>query len=198
MIAVCLNQEFAMPKIIEDVDVFQAVMRVVGERGYSGATTREMAEAANVSEVTLFRKYGSKLELVKQAISHIVKQSGFEEAISYTGDLEADLRRVIEAYKVSAIRHDLFFSALLADFARHPELSESMNAPLAIFQSVGKLIARYQADGKLREEKPQHAVAALLGPMIFGAIIGNAFRGGSYPALDAEEHLDAFLGGRRP
>jgi AcrR family transcriptional regulator len=186
-----------MPKIIEDVDVFQAVMQVVSERGYSGATTREMAEAANMSEVTLFRKYGSKLELVQQAISHIVKQSGFDEAISYTGDLEADLRRVIEAYRVSALRHGLFFSALLADFTRHPELSESMNAPLVIFQSVGKLISRYQADGKLRDERPEHAVAALLGPMIYGSMISSATEEASYPPLRVDEHLEAYLGGRR-
>lgn len=186
-----------MPKIIEDVDVFQAVMKIVTERGYSGATTREMAEAAAVSEVTLFRKYGSKLELVKQAISHIVRQSGFDEAITYTGDLEADLRRVVEAYKVAALRQDQFFSALLADFTRHPELSESMNAPLAIFQSVARLIARYQAEGKLRDEKPEHAVAALLGPMIFGNMISNASKGVSYPPLRVEDHLEAYLRGRR-
>ncbi len=187
-----------MPKIIEDVDVFQAVMQVVSERGYSGATTREMAEAASISEVTLFRKYGSKLELVKQAISHIVKQSGFDEAISYTGDLEADLRRVIEAYRLSALRHGLFFSALLADFTRHPELSESMNTPLVIFQSVARLIAKYQAEGRLRDEKPEHAVAALLGPMIFGNMVSNASGGASYPPLRVEEHLEAYLSGRRP
>ena len=193
-----LNQEIAMPKIIEDVDIFQAVMKVVSVRGYSGATTREMAEAASVSEVTLFRKYGSKLELVKQAIAHIVKQSGFDEAISYTGDLEADLLRVVEAYRTSAMRYGLFFSALLADFTRHPELSESMNAPLTIFKSVGELIARYQDDGKLREEKPEHAVAALLGPLIYGNMISHAYPDGQYPPIHGKEHLKSFLSGRRP
>jgi AcrR family transcriptional regulator len=187
-----------MPKIIEDVDVFQTVMKVVSERGYSGATTREMAEAANVSEVTLFRKYGSKLELVKQAISHIVKQSGFDEAISYTGHLEADLLRVIEAYRSSAMRYGFFFSTLLADFTRYPELSKSMKAPLVMFQSVGKLIAKYQDEGKLRDENPEHAVAALLGPMIYGNMINNAFGGEHYPPLRIEDHLDTFLSGRRP
>ena len=42
-----------MPKIITDEEIYQAVMQVVSERGYAGATTKQMAEAANVSEVTL-------------------------------------------------------------------------------------------------------------------------------------------------
>ena len=66
-----------MPKIIEDEKVYQAVMQVVSERGYARATTKQMAEAAQVSEVTLFRKYGSKQQLVRQAISSIVQQTNF-------------------------------------------------------------------------------------------------------------------------
>ena len=51
-----------MPKVIEDEDVYQAVIEVVAEYGYSGATTKQMADAADVSEVTLFRKYGNKAQ----------------------------------------------------------------------------------------------------------------------------------------
>ncbi len=54
-----------MPKVIADMQIFQAVMEIIAARGYAGATTRQIAEAAGVSEVTLFRKYGSKAELVK-------------------------------------------------------------------------------------------------------------------------------------
>ena len=36
-----------MPKIIEDEKIYQAVMQVVGERGYAGATTKQMADAAD-------------------------------------------------------------------------------------------------------------------------------------------------------
>ena len=63
-----------MPKILADEQIFSAVMQVVSSRGYSGSTTKQLADAANISEVTLFRKYGSKAQLVKQAISFILDQ----------------------------------------------------------------------------------------------------------------------------
>lgn len=186
-----------MPKIIADVDIFHAVMKVVSERGYAGATTREMAQTANVSEVTLFRRYGSKLELVKQAISAIVEESGFSEAVYHSGDLDSDLLRVVEAYKRSALRHGVFLSALLSDISRHPELSTSLAGPLEVFRSVAELIACYQSDGKLIEEEPYHAVAALFGPMIFGNLMASAIPGDFYPPLDLQKHLAAFLSGRK-
>ena len=48
-----------MPKVIKDEKIYGAVMQVVSERGYASATTKQMAELAEVSEVTLFRKYES-------------------------------------------------------------------------------------------------------------------------------------------
>ena len=78
-----------MPKILEDEKIFQAVIKVVSERGYIGATTRQMADAANVSEVTLFRKFGSKQHLVKQAISSIISQTDLATAAQYTRDINA-------------------------------------------------------------------------------------------------------------
>jgi len=57
-----------MPKIVEDKTVYRAVLQTVFERGYAGATTKEMAAAADISEVTLFRKFGTKGQLGKQAL----------------------------------------------------------------------------------------------------------------------------------
>jgi len=63
-----------------------------------------MADAANVSEVTLFRKYGSKVQLVRQAISSIVAQTDFASAAHYTGDISTDLMRVVRAYQAAQYR----------------------------------------------------------------------------------------------
>lgn len=40
-----------------------ATMKLVSEKGYLGATTREIAQEAGVSEITLFRNFGSKEKL---------------------------------------------------------------------------------------------------------------------------------------
>ena len=43
--------------------LIDAARRAFSERGYSGATTREIAEAAGTSEAVLFRRFGSKASL---------------------------------------------------------------------------------------------------------------------------------------
>ena len=185
-----------MPKIVNDEEIYQAVMQVVSERGYSGATTKQMAEAANVSEVTLFRKYGSKVQLVRQAISFIVAQADFGSAAHYTGDITADLLRVVQAYQVAAVENGLFFTALFSDISRHPDLMDSFDQPLGIFRSIGQMIARYQEAGKLRQENPNHAVAALLGPLMYSAMIQRGMPDESLRPVDSTSHVTCFLEGR--
>lgn len=60
-------------------------MRVVIERGYAGATTKQLPVAAGVSEVTLIRKYDSKAQLVRLAILFIADRMEFESASETVG-----------------------------------------------------------------------------------------------------------------
>ena len=46
-----------------------AASRVYAEVGFRGATTRRIAEEAGVNEVTLFRLFGSKAQLLAEAIT---------------------------------------------------------------------------------------------------------------------------------
>ena len=185
-----------MPKIIADMQIFQAVMEVVAERGYTGATTRQIAECAGVSEVTLFRKYGSKAELVKRAINALVEQSEFEAATQYTSDIRADLLRVLTAYQETVLQHERFFFVLFAELRQTPEMVDSFSQPLGLFQSIGKLLARYQSEGVLKAEYPLHSVACLLGPLLYFSMVAHSVGGTSMPPMEIEPVVDNFLYGR--
>jgi len=184
-----------MPKILEDEQIYRAVIQVISERGYIGATTKQMADAANVSEITLFRKYGSKQQLAKQAISFIVTQTNFASSVQYTGNVHTDLLRVVQAYQDTAVKNGLFVFALIADMARHPELINSMKEPFTIFQSIGALIRRYQSEGVLKSEHPLHSVAKLLSPLVYISTIRNTKMDDTLPDLDLFEHVTSFLKG---
>jgi len=184
-----------MPKIVENSQVYLAVIQVVSERGFSGATTKQMADAADVSEMTLFRKYGNKAELVKQAVAFLIEETDFSSAAHYTGDVHADLLRVVRAYQGTAVKHGLFIFALFADLARHPELLDSMREPFSIFQSIGALIARYQMEGVLKTEPPLHSVAKLLAPLVYIATFRNTTLDNTLPDLDLSGHVTSFLNG---
>ncbi len=48
--------------------VLNAAYRCFSKKGYFGTTTREIAHSAGVSEVTLFRLFGSKKELFREVL----------------------------------------------------------------------------------------------------------------------------------
>lgn len=58
--------------------ILDAAVRVYAEHGFRGATTRRIADAAGVNEVTLFRIFGSKASLINAALSH----TGAAEAVA--------------------------------------------------------------------------------------------------------------------
>lgn len=186
-----------MPKIVKDEDVFQAVIRVTIERGYHGATTKQMAKAAGVSEVTLFRKYGSKAQLIKLAIRAIADQMDFESVTQYSGDVYRDLLGIVARYQRLTAQYGQFLAMMIPEMRRHPELAEALDRPMGIMHTIGRLLVRYQEEGVLQPEPPLHAVAALLGPLIYFAMIRGTAYAGQIPTIDLEQHVTHFLEGRR-
>ena len=185
-----------MPKVIDDGKIFDAVMQTIIERGYAGATTKVLADAANISEVTLFRKFGSKSELVKRAIQALVDKTDFESATKYTGDIQDDLMRVLQAYQGSVVMHEKFFASLFSEISHNPELADSFSQPLALFRSIGELLTRYQKDGLLRKEHPFHAVVSLLGPLVYTAMMRSTISGNLIPPIELKDHITQYLEGR--
>ena len=49
--------------------ILEVAARVYSEAGFRGTTTRRIADEAQVNEVTLFRHFGTKEALIKQAIA---------------------------------------------------------------------------------------------------------------------------------
>lgn len=186
-----------MPKVIEDEVVLRAVVQSIVERGYAGATTKQIADAAGINEVTLFRKYGSKAELVKRAIAGLAELTDFEAATHYSGNVEADLLSVLRAYEGSVVTYARFFSVLFSESWRHPDLVEAFNQSFRLFESVGRLLARYQERGRLEKEHPLQATTALLGPLVYQAMIQSSAPGLEMPPTDLETHVRHFLKGRQ-
>src|SRR5471032_1425556 len=77
--------------------ILDAALRVFGRDGVSGATTRQIARVARVNEVTLFRYFKNKNELLRQVVLQSCKryEQVFAEASVKT---PADLRRMVRTY----------------------------------------------------------------------------------------------------
>ena len=183
-----------MPKQIADEDILRTTMRLFLERGYMGATTRQIAEEAAINEVTLFRKFGSKADLVAEAVAHEMGQIALDE-IRYTGDVAADLRRIVMLYLKAVAKYGEFFPVLLAEIPRYPELRRALRAPIRVIMSVSQILEQYQQDGTLRQEPPLYTVSSLLGPIMVLTMIRDADPELEIPTPDVEAHIKGFLQG---
>lgn len=185
-----------MPKLIDEAKVFAAAINILMSLGYDRATTRDIAELAGVNEVTLFRRYGSKAGLFEKAIAHLLQDTPLNK-LAFTGDLEADLLAVIEAYVETNDTYGDIMLIILLELPRNPELQGSIHTPWNNVRRIVEIIATYQKRGMLRAEHPLHALSALVGPIMINQMFLRSSVDFPIPKIDLPAYLDGFLKGRR-
>ena len=185
-----------MPKVIDESKIFSAALDILISHGYEGATTQKIADGAGVNEVTLFRKYGSKAGLFEKVITHQLSDTPLNK-LAYTGDLEADLLAIVEAYVETNETHGSIIPLLLIEMPRYPDLQGSFITPWKNIQGVIKIIQKYQKQGELRDESPLAGLTALIGPLLVSQMLRHANLNLPVPTIDARAHVDAFLHGRK-
>ena len=186
-----------MPARISDDAILDAVVATVVAHGYTGATTRQIADAAGVNEVTLFRRFANKQTLVLEAIHRDLDRITTPDQ-SPSGDLRADLLLILEHYtRVYRARAALPLVVIL-EAIRNPELANLLDEPIAAQAGLRDLILYYQRSGQLCDEPPEHAVHALIGPLLaYGVDAQLGIASPSGPP-SPERLLVRFLDGHRP
>jgi AcrR family transcriptional regulator len=186
-----------MPKVIDESKIFSTALDILVSHGYEGATTQKIAEIAGVNEVTLFRKYGSKAGLFEKVIEHQLADTPLNK-LAYTGDLEADLLAIVEAYMETNEIHGNIIPLLLIEMPRYPDLQGSFNTPWKNIQLILKIIQKYQKQGQLKNESPLACLNALIGPILTSQMLRQANLSLPIPAIDPQAHVQNFLLGRKP
>ena len=111
--------------------------------------------------------------------------------------MAGDLLNIVTRYQSLTDRYGQILLVLLPEMSRHPELVEALDRPLDLMHAIGRLLTRYQEEGILRPEIPLHTNAALLGPLIYFAMIRGTIFAGRLPPMVLEQHVIAFLDGCR-
>ena len=79
--------------------IIDATMTLIVDKGYSGATTKDIAKVAGVNESTIFRRFNGKKEIVLAAMELPKWNPGLEESdFVYEGDLKKDLISFASTY----------------------------------------------------------------------------------------------------
>ena len=97
--------------------------RLYSEHGWRGTTTRRIAEAAGVNEVTLFRQFGSKEQLLLEAIGIASLEHGPSGLPEEPGDLAAELSLWGLNHHQSISQMRGIIRSCLAEFEERPGLA---------------------------------------------------------------------------
>lgn len=133
--------------------LLHTALELMGRRGFHGVTVREIARAARCSEMTVFRHFGSKLDILRAAMREKAYAPAFEELfarrVSY--DLACDLTLVAHEYQRVLAKNRL---ALKVMFSAMPglgqEMEEFLQDPLRLYASLVAYLGRMRELGRLR------------------------------------------------
>jgi AcrR family transcriptional regulator len=179
-----------MPAAIDPQIIFNAALKTITERGYIGATTKLIAEEAGIGEVTLFRRFGNKDNLILEALKH--EAASLDHAVSlYSGKLEADLNQIVGAYQALLRARAPLMLAVYTEVARQPELATIFEYPKRIIQKMLEMLVRYQTEGKLMRKEPMQQLAELFGPVMMLMLFETVYMGES--SFDIKAHIRGFL-----
>jgi AcrR family transcriptional regulator len=156
--------------------ILDAAIRVFSRDGVSGATTREIARVAGVNEVTLFRYFRNKNELLHQMVLQSCKR--YEQVFADASlDSVEDLRRTIriyaETYAKKVHENEDLVRTFMGELKRHLKLSRQLFVKTAK-PTREKFIAYLKAAKKAglvrKDVDPVAATDALTGMLMSGAL----------------------------
>lgn len=111
--------------------ILDAALKIFSIDGYSGSTTKKIAEEANVAEVTLFRKFKSKDNLLLEVLIHnktTLATMNMISKIDINSDIEKQLKTIINNI-LKKSKDDAEFnkflmtlSILIQESTRNPEI----------------------------------------------------------------------------
>lgn len=120
--------------------ILDAALRVFAETGYRGATTRRIAQEAEVNEVTLFRHFGSKEELIRAAVQHATATQDQAPLPAEPVDPYRELTDWARQHYAHLRARSAMIRTCLGESAEHPDMTECVSeGPV----QVGRELRRY-------------------------------------------------------
>jgi len=103
--------------------LLKAAVEIFATEGIAGATTREIARLAGVNEITLFRHFQSKEQLLKAVVHYItaLQAEALDNQDEWTQDLRLDLLHYGQIYSDHLEQYEALVRMFIGEAKRHPE-----------------------------------------------------------------------------
>jgi AcrR family transcriptional regulator len=172
--------------------LLEAALQVYAESGYHGATTRRIAAAAGVNEITLFRHFGSKDVLLREALARCHAEGSVP-----LPETPHDPLQELTDWSRSHLQHLHQRAALirtcLSEFAERPDLVTSeISCPVQATLALAGYLERLKERGLAAESVEPRAAAAMLLGTLFADAIGRDLVPDMY-AIPTEEAVTQYV-----
>ena len=169
--------------------ILAVAVSLFSDRGFRGTTTKEIAQAAGVSEAMVFRHFANKEELYAAILDYKVCSGEKFDPNQLAADAigRKDDRAVFESLALEALNHyekDPEFQRLLL----HSALEKHQLAQIffnefvrPVYEFLGRYIRERQRDGAFVEVDPTIVVRCFLGMVLHHSLNNNLW--------DPDRHL---------
>jgi AcrR family transcriptional regulator len=162
--------------------ILDAAVQVFSEAGSRGATTRRIAEVAGVNEVTLFRQFGCKERLLREALGRVSERPSSGGLPECPVAPEAELMRWAAGHLRELYAASAWIRRSIGEFEEHPEVSASSCAgPARVALELRAYLTRLQGQGILAPDADIAGAAAMLMGALFADAIGRDVVPDHYP-----------------
>jgi AcrR family transcriptional regulator len=164
--------------------ILEAAQRVYSEHGFRGATTRRIAEAAGVNEVTLFRIFGGKDALLAEAI----RPNATRQDVLLLPDEPVDPERELTTWVAGNLaflreRRSLIRQTM-SDLEERPQFAECVReGPQWARQALKQYLAALAASGLIGDDVDVRAACAMLIGVVFSDAMGRELMPDHFPPL---------------
>ncbi|MEY4609305.1 MAG: hypothetical protein RL625_1522 [Gemmatimonadota bacterium] len=159
--------------------ILDAAAKVYAEAGFRGATTRRISEVAGVNEVTLFRLFGSKANLIDEVIRSC-RQGDQIPLAEHPADPEAELTAWAAASHAFMVERRGMLRSAIAELHEHPEHSaDAADHPITSFRELRAYVDRLHTAGRLSSTRDANTACT----MLLGTLFTDALHRDMMPSM---------------
>jgi AcrR family transcriptional regulator len=169
--------------------LLEAALKVFAEHGTRGATTRRIAQAAGVNEVTLFRHFGSKDGLLREALATSPRAQAFVDTRlpDTPVDPEAELIEFCKHHHQMLHESRSVIRKCMGEFEEHPETTRNAcQLPVMIANALQVYLQRMRTAGLAHGDWNPKAASAMLMGTLFNDAMGRDCMPERFPYSDRE------------
>ena len=177
--------------------LLDATLKLISEKGYLGSTTREIAQEAGVTELTLFRHFGTKEKLFEALLRTHTFLPRLKELLPELDGLSYgdSLRLIATRFLLSLKERKSLVKIMYSEVTTYPEKIKKLYNKFAddLRLTLASYFRGLQKKGLLRTVSPELAAQLFLGMLFSYFRSEEIMRAGGMKKQTMEKNIKEFV-----